>query len=106
MPNVKVKICGITNWADAQRAMNAGAALLGFNFYAKSPRYIAPGKARQIVRRLPRQHRAQVEVLVAAERARALAGELGALLERARVAGVRGGGLGRGGYAGALCVAW
>jgi len=55
MPKVKVKICGITNWADAQRAMNAGAALLGFNFYAKSPRYIAPAKARRIVRRLPRR---------------------------------------------------
>jgi len=55
MAKVKVKICGITNWADAQRAMNAGAALLGFNFYAKSPRYIAPAKARRIVRRLPRR---------------------------------------------------
>jgi len=55
MPNVKVKICGITNWADAQRAMNAGASLLGFNFYAKSPRYIAPAKARRIVRRLPQR---------------------------------------------------
>ncbi|HXX70906.1 MAG TPA: phosphoribosylanthranilate isomerase [Candidatus Acidoferrum sp.] len=53
VPKVKVKICGITNWADAQRAMKAGAALLGFNFYAKSPRYIAPAKARRIVRRLP-----------------------------------------------------
>jgi len=55
MPKVKVKICGITNWVDAQRAMKAGAALLGFNFYAKSPRYIAPAKARRIVRRLPQR---------------------------------------------------
>jgi phosphoribosylanthranilate isomerase len=53
--SAKVKICGITNWTDARRAVDAGADFLGFNFYLGSPRYIAPGKARQIVRRLPRQ---------------------------------------------------
>ena len=51
---VKVKICGITNWADAKRAIDGGAELLGFNFHSDSPRYIAPAKARRIVRRLPR----------------------------------------------------
>lgn len=51
---VKVKICGITNWPDARRAIDAGADFLGFNFYAGSPRYVAPAKARQIVRRLPK----------------------------------------------------
>ncbi|MGH9712340.1 MAG: phosphoribosylanthranilate isomerase [Candidatus Acidiferrales bacterium] len=50
---VKVKICGITNWTDARRAVAAGADFLGFNFYPPSPRYIAPAKARRIVRRLP-----------------------------------------------------
>ena len=51
---VKVKICGITNWADARRAIADGADLLGFNFYPGSPRYVTPAKARQMVRRLPK----------------------------------------------------
>jgi phosphoribosylanthranilate isomerase len=50
---VKVKICGITNWADACSACEAGADFLGFNFYPPSPRYITPAAARRIVRRLP-----------------------------------------------------
>jgi phosphoribosylanthranilate isomerase len=53
MAKVKVKICGITNWTDARRAVEAGAQFLGFNFYRPSPRYIQPAAARRIVRRLP-----------------------------------------------------
>lgn len=51
---VKVKICGITNWADARCACAAGADFLGFNFCPHSPRYIDPESARSIVRRLPK----------------------------------------------------
>jgi phosphoribosylanthranilate isomerase len=55
MAKVKVKICGITNWVDARRAVAEGADLLGFNFYAGSPRYVEPAKAKKIVSRLPKR---------------------------------------------------
>ena len=42
---VRVKICGITTAADAQAAVDAGANLLGFNFYPKSPRHIEEDQA-------------------------------------------------------------
>ncbi len=50
---VRVKICGITNWADAKLAIDAGADALGFNFYPPSPRCVAPAEAWGIIRRLP-----------------------------------------------------
>jgi phosphoribosylanthranilate isomerase len=47
---VKVKICGITSVADAVAATDAGADLLGFICYARSPRYIAPEAIGEVVR--------------------------------------------------------
>jgi phosphoribosylanthranilate isomerase len=46
---VKVKICGITNVDDAHTAVDAGADMLGVNFYPPSPRYITPDAARELV---------------------------------------------------------
>jgi phosphoribosylanthranilate isomerase len=45
----KIKICGIKTVTDALAAMEAGADLIGFNFYPKSPRYIDVGQCRNIM---------------------------------------------------------
>jgi phosphoribosylanthranilate isomerase len=43
-----VKVCGITNTEDAAAAIGAGANAIGFNFYSRSPRYVAPEQAARI----------------------------------------------------------
>jgi phosphoribosylanthranilate isomerase len=53
MPAPRVKICGITRLDDALAAVALGADALGFNFWPRSKRYLPPGEARAIVRRLP-----------------------------------------------------
>jgi phosphoribosylanthranilate isomerase len=52
---VRVKVCGITTLADAEKALEFGADALGFNFYPPSPRAIAPQKARAILQEMPAQ---------------------------------------------------
>jgi phosphoribosylanthranilate isomerase len=52
-PPVQVKVCGLTNLDDALAAVDAGAAALGFNFFARSPRFVEPAQAAHIVSRLP-----------------------------------------------------
>jgi phosphoribosylanthranilate isomerase len=51
--DVRIKICGLTNVEDALAAVEAGADLLGFVLWEKSPRYVSVETAREIARRLP-----------------------------------------------------
>ncbi|PIQ09670.1 MAG: N-(5'-phosphoribosyl)anthranilate isomerase [Ignavibacteriales bacterium CG18_big_fil_WC_8_21_14_2_50_31_20] len=50
---MKIKICGITKLKDAQLCANLGADAIGFIFYPKSKRYIAPENAKSISLSLP-----------------------------------------------------
>jgi phosphoribosylanthranilate isomerase len=43
-----VKICGVRREEDALAAAEAGADAIGINFARESPRYLAPGAARQV----------------------------------------------------------
>jgi phosphoribosylanthranilate isomerase len=52
MSPIQVKICGLTNVEDALVAIEAGADLLGFILYPKSPRYVEPERLGEILREL------------------------------------------------------
>ena len=51
--STRVKICGITNLADALAAIAAGADALGLNFYEKSPRHVSVKTAAEISKQIP-----------------------------------------------------
>ncbi len=51
--SLKVKVCGITNVADALAATDAGADLLGFVFHEQSPRHVPLQTAAEIARAVP-----------------------------------------------------
>lgn len=51
--SVRIKICGITNVADAIAAVDAGADALGFMFFENSKRNVLPAVAAEIIRELP-----------------------------------------------------
>ena len=58
MNRVQIKICGVTNLADARACVDLGADMIGLNFYPRSPRYIEPDRVREIVEAIPRSVRA------------------------------------------------
>ena len=51
----QVKICGLTQVDQAQACVDAGAAAIGFVFFAKSPRHVSIEKARTISKALPKE---------------------------------------------------
>jgi len=52
----KIKICGIKTIDDALAAIDAGADYLGFNFYAKSPRFIEKNVCAEITSVLKKEY--------------------------------------------------
>jgi phosphoribosylanthranilate isomerase len=50
---VRIKICGVTTPDDARCAVDAGADVVGLNFYPGSPRFLSPERASALIRALP-----------------------------------------------------
>jgi phosphoribosylanthranilate isomerase len=53
MPDTRVKICGVTRPGDVDACAEAGVAYIGFNFFGKSPRHVAPDDAAALALRGP-----------------------------------------------------
>jgi phosphoribosylanthranilate isomerase len=77
-PTTKVKICGLTNLADAEAAVDLGAWALGMIFYEASPRSCSPQEAVAIAAALRRRVEVcGVFVNESLERIAALSDEIG-----------------------------
>jgi len=50
---MKIKICGITNYDDANQCVELGADAIGFIFYKRSKRYVKPDIVENIINQLP-----------------------------------------------------
>lgn len=61
-----VKICGLSTPETVTATVAAGADLVGFNFYPKSPRYVSPAKAGELAK-LARGRASIVALIVDAE---------------------------------------
>lgn len=53
MRRTRIKICGITRVEDAASAVACSADAVGFVCYERSPRYVEPGRLRELARTLP-----------------------------------------------------
>ncbi len=51
--SVSVKICGLSDEAAVAAAVEGGAAMCGFVFFAGSPRYVTPERAGELTRDIP-----------------------------------------------------
>jgi len=49
----RIKICGLSREEDIQAAVAAGTDAVGFVFYPKSPRYVSPARAAELIALLP-----------------------------------------------------
>ncbi|AXA89749.1 phosphoribosylanthranilate isomerase [Massilia sp. YMA4] len=53
MQRTRIKICGLTREEDVRAVVAAGADAVGFVFYPKSPRYVTPARAAELIALLP-----------------------------------------------------
>jgi phosphoribosylanthranilate isomerase len=51
-----IKVCGVTAEDDLEASLEAGANAIGFNFYAKSPRFLTTERARHLAQAVRRDY--------------------------------------------------
>jgi phosphoribosylanthranilate isomerase len=66
-----VKICGLSTEETLDAALAAGADMVGFNFFPRSPRYVSPARAAQLAKRVA--GRAEIVALTVDMDSRAIA---------------------------------